>query len=166
MLVMMSFENVDAAVDGNSGDSDDKSSGDVVTATVIVASDGMMVTKQKNLVLTSPSMSVVPSWRQVLPRGYLTISRDIFGCHSCEGGVLLASRVWGPGMLLNTLQGTEHKKTMIRPKEDIQKATKYTKSAQQGRAEKFTMTYHLTTLRVAIISLSHTHTQNQKEKQT
>lgn len=42
----------------------------------------------------------------MFPRGHLEMSGDIFGCHTW-GQVLLVSRRQRPGMLLNSLQGTD-----------------------------------------------------------
>ena len=48
-----------AIADGNDGDADDKSSGDVITATVTAAAaDVIIVIKQKNIVLTGQELAV------------------------------------------------------------------------------------------------------------
>lgn len=48
----------------------------------------------------------VLSQGNIFPKGHLAIPGDIFNCHTTEGGLLLASRGYRPGMLLNTLQDT------------------------------------------------------------
>lgn len=43
-----------------------------------------------------------PTGMSLTPRGHLAISADTFGCHNGYLGVLLASRGWRPGLLLQS----------------------------------------------------------------